>query len=393
MGEVLKIAIGVHGRFHAFGLASGLLELGHDVQVFTNYPAFVAARFGLPVERIRGFPLHGLVVRVLARLGLTQRFPVLDAWMHAWFARWLSRRLTTERWDATYTWSSVSLEYLKAKRTSTVRLIARGSTHIRKQWQILQDEEERCGCLVDKPTEAIMRREEMEYGLADGVIVLSSFSRDTFLHAGVAADKVHLMISAVNASEFSACEVAREARLQRLSSIEPLRVLSVGTFSFRKGALDLAEMVRRLSSDGFVFRFVGTVAPEAEELARSLAGKMEFVPRVPQSELKGHYEWGDVFVLPSIEEGLAAVLPQAKAAGLPILATPNSGAGDVVTHGTDGWILPARDAGAFVDKLIQIRDQGFSSISGQAVGRNFNRSWVAAAADFARICRELSVDR
>jgi glycosyltransferase involved in cell wall biosynthesis len=395
MQKPLKIGIGVHGRFHAFGLASGLLALGHDVHVFTNYPASVAARFGLPVERVRGFPLHGLAVRLLARLGLTQRFPMLDAWMHTWFARWLSRRLTAESWDATYTWSSVSLEYLKAKRTSTVRLIARGSTHIREQWKLLHDEEARSGCFVDKPTEEIMQREQSEYELADGVIVLSSFSRETFLQAGVPADKVHLMVSAVNVSEFTATEAAREARIERLYSNQPVRVLSVGTFSFRKGALDFAEMVQRLSLEGFVFRFVGTVAPEAEELARSLTGKMEFVPRVPQSELKAHYEWGDFFVLPSIEEGLAAVLPQAKAAGLLILSTPNSGAGDVVVPGVHGWILPARDATAFVDQLLCIKNdrQILGATLQQQAAEVLNRSWSDAAQDFTGICHKVCATR
>jgi len=395
MAKALKIGIGVHGRFHAFGLASGLLALGHDVYVFTNYPASAAARFGLPIDRVRSFLLHGLAVRCLARLGVTQRFPRLDALMHTWFACWLSRRLTAECWDLTYTWSSVSLEYLKAKRTSTVRLIARGSTHIREQWKLLQDEEARSGCFVDKPTEEIMQREQSEYELADGVIVLSSFSRDTFLQAGVAADKVHLMVSAVNVSEFAVTEVAREARQQRLYSSQPLRVLSVGTFSFRKGALDMVEIVRRLSSEGIVFRFVGTVAPEAEELARSLTGKMEFVPRVPQSALKAHYEWGDVFVLPSIEEGLAAVLPQAKAAGLFILATPNSGAGDVVTPGFDGWILPARDARAFVDQLLWIKNerQRLSATMQQQAAQLLNRGWSDAAQDFTGICHQVCVKK
>jgi glycosyltransferase involved in cell wall biosynthesis len=133
------------------------------------------------------------------------------------------------------------------------------------------------------------------------------------------------------------------------------------------------------------------VAPEAEELARSLTGKMEFVPRVPQSALKAHYEWGDVFVLPSIEEGLAAVLPQAKAAGLFILATPNSGAGDVVTPGFDGWILPARDARAFVDQLLWIKNerQRLSATMQQQAAQLLNRGWSDAAQDFTGICHQV----
>ena len=40
----LKIAMVVHGRFHAFNVAPELLRLGHDLTLFTNYPASVAAR-------------------------------------------------------------------------------------------------------------------------------------------------------------------------------------------------------------------------------------------------------------------------------------------------------------------------------------------------------------
>lgn len=283
MGKLLKIAIGVHGRFHAFGLATGLIELGHDVTVFTNYPAFVAARFGIPADRLRSFPLHGGLVRLLDRLRVAEKMPGLDGLMHGWFGSWLARSLTAERWDATYTWSSVSKEYLEKDRVADVRLIARGSTHIRKQWQILHEEEARTGCRIGKPSEVIMRREEAEYALADAIIVLSSFSRQTFLEAGMPLEKVRLMVSAVNVADFAATPEALRARQQRLISGEPLRVLTVGTFSHRKGALDLVSMADSLPQEHFQFRFVGTVADEARALAEKAYGRLEFLPRVPKA--------------------------------------------------------------------------------------------------------------
>jgi glycosyltransferase involved in cell wall biosynthesis len=391
----LKIAIGVHGRFHAFGLAAGLLALGHDVTVFTNYPATVAARFGLPAERVRGFVLHGVVVRLVARLKLGQIFPALDAWLHGWFGSWLARRLTAQRWDATYTWSSVSEEYLKRPRVSEARLMARGSTHIRSQWRVLHDEELRAGCEIEKPAEAIMRREECEYGLADAVVVLSSFSRQSFLEAGHSPERVRLMVSAVHTADFAVTPVALEARRRRLTSGEPLRILNVGTLSFRKGALDLAAVVRALPADRFQIRFVGTVAPEAAPLAEAVGIRIEWVARVPQNELKEHYEWADVFVLPSIEEGLAAVLPQAAAAGLLVLATPNSGAEDVIRDGQSGWILPARDASAFVQKLTWIDQHRIEAAAmlDDAERRANSRDWRDAAEDFAGICRDIRQKR
>lgn len=390
MGKRLKIAIGVQGRFHAFGLAAGLIELGHDVTVFTNYPAFTAARFGIPRGRMRGFPLHRLAVRLAEKLRFFEKVPALDGLMHGWFGSWLARSLTAEHWDATYTWSSVSKEYLEKDRVADVRLMARGSTHIRKQWQILHEEETRTGCRIGKPSEAIMRREEAEYALADAIIVLSSFSRQTFLEAGLPPEKVRLMVSAVNVAYFAAMpEVLRE-RQQRLISGEPLRVLNVGTFSHRKGALDLVSMADSMPQDHFQFRFVGTVADEARVLAEKARGRLEFLPRVPQNELRHHYAWADVFVLPSIEEGLAAVLPQAVAAGLLVLATPNSGAADVMRDGERGWILPARDSGAFHRKLhwIGAHRVEAAELLRQSDSMTDSRDWKDAAADFVEHCRQ-----
>jgi glycosyltransferase involved in cell wall biosynthesis len=361
------------------------------VTVFTNYPAFIAARFGIPKARVRGFPLHGMAVRLVERLRLFEKVPGLDGLMHGWFGSWLARRLTAERWDATYTWSSVSKEYLERERVAVARLVARGSTHIRKQWQFLHEEEARTGCTIGKPSEAIMRREEAEYALADAIIVLSSFSRQTFVEAGLPPEKVQLMVSAVHVADFATTPEVVQARQQRLLSGVPLRVLNVGTFSHRKGALDFVAMADALPQDRFQFRFVGTVTNEAAALAEKARGRIDFIPRVPQTELQEHYAWADVFVLPSIEEGLAAVLPQAVTAGLLVLATPNSGAADVMRDGEGGWILPARDAAAFAQKLhwIEARRAEAAGMLCQSDPMTDSRDWQDAAADFVQHCRQL----
>lgn len=383
MTEPLKIGIGVHGRFHAFGLAAGLLKLGHDVSVFTNYPASIATRFGLPTQRIRGFPLNGVAVRLIHKIPALSRIPGLDGRLHAWFGAWLAKQLIIEKWDATYTWSSISKEYLNCERVAKVRMLARGSTHIRKQWQLLQEEEVRTGCPIEKPTEAIMLREEAEYALADAVVVLSRFCQQTFLDAGFSRERVRLMVSAVDVDRFTASPESLLARKQRMQSNEPLRILSVGTFSYRKGAQDLVALAKALPNEKFHFRFVGTIAPEAAALAQQFNTKIEFIPRVAEPELREHYAWADVFVLPSIEEGLAAVLPQAAAAGLLILATPNSGAEDVIQPGQTGWVLPARDPDAFANRLKAIANERQlpNPVSASAHLKN-QRDWSNAAADW-----------
>jgi glycosyltransferase involved in cell wall biosynthesis len=93
------------------------------------------------------------------------------------------------------------------------------------------------------------------------------------------------------------------------------------------------------------------MAPEGEPFAKRLAGKASFVPKVPQYELKQHYDWADLYLFPTIEDGFPVVLSQAQAAGLPVIATPNSCAPDIVCDGESGWILPIRSPSLFVQQL------------------------------------------
>lgn len=386
----LKIAIGVHGRFHAFELARALIELGAEVRVFTNYPAFVARRFGLPAERVCGNPVHGLAVRLAGRLDPQRRNLRRDEWLHAWFGRWLARRLTREPWDASYTWSGVSQEYLAAERRARVRLMARGSAHIRTQAQLLAEEQARTGVPQDQPSPLIIAREEREYDLADAVVTLSTFSRNTFLERGHPPERVRLMVSAARVAAFRAPPGAVAERARRIRAGEPLRILNVGTFSYRKGIQDWAAVVRALPAERFRFRFVGAVAAEAATLAGDLRGRMEFIERVPQENLPAQYAWGDVFLFPTIEDGFPAVMAQACAAGLPQLSTPNGAGEDLIREGENGWLRPIRHPEQLVERLGWCEAHR-AELAGmvERIGGGFQqRDWRDAAVDFLRIVAE-----
>ena len=48
----LRLAMVVHGRFHAFDLSRELIRQGVDLILLTNYPKYVAQRFGIPREKV-----------------------------------------------------------------------------------------------------------------------------------------------------------------------------------------------------------------------------------------------------------------------------------------------------------------------------------------------------
>jgi glycosyltransferase involved in cell wall biosynthesis len=165
-------------------------------------------------------------------------------------------------------------------------------------------------------------------------------------------------------------------------------VLYVGGISWRKGLADLAEIIER-AAGRFQFRFVGPVWPEAASAAAKLEHQVEFIAKKPQRELPREYEWGDVFIFPTIEDGFAVVLAQAAAAALPILTTTNCSGPDLIHEERTGWILPIRDAGAFVGRLewCDSHRAELAQVAKAAYEDFQTRDWSVVAADFEKMCR------
>ena len=76
----------------------------------------------------------------------------------------------------------------------------------------------------------------------------------------------------------------------------------------------------------------------------------------PQSQLPWYYSQGTIFCLPSIEDGMGYVLLEAKACGLPVICTTNTGAEDIVREGIDGFVVPIRDVDALKTRILWAYD-------------------------------------
>jgi glycosyltransferase involved in cell wall biosynthesis len=78
------------------------------------------------------------------------------------------------------------------------------------------------------------------------------------------------------------------------------------------------------------------------------------VPHTPHAELAKLLATCTAFVMPSLEEGFARVLSEAMAAGLPILASYESGATTLVQDGVEGFIVRGRDPQHIADAMIRV---------------------------------------
>jgi glycosyltransferase involved in cell wall biosynthesis len=381
----MKIAIVVHGRFHAFHLARALLERGHDVTLFTNYPKWAVKRFDFPRDHVRSFWVHGVLTRAAQTLNRKKIIPYPEETFHRMFGQWAAMQIRRHQWDVVYVWSGVAEEVLETLADrGEAKFVVRGSAHIRTQAKLLQEEENRTGFLQDRPSSWMITREIREYALADRVVVLSSFAYHTFIAEGSSAEKLCILPLGARVESFRPRREIIEDRCRRIVAGEPLRVLYVGAVSFQKGLWDLRRVIDELGKERFRFCAVGAVLPEVKNLVTEINQVAELVGKRPEQELPDWYAKGDVFIFPTIQDGFAVVLSQANASALPILTTTNCSGPDMIREAKTGWVLPIRSPEAFIERLRWCDTHREELVT--MVWRIYNefrpRDWSEVAIDF-----------
>jgi glycosyltransferase involved in cell wall biosynthesis len=186
-----------------------------------------------------------------------------------------------------------------------------------------------------------MELEQRELELADLVICGSAFVAQGIISLGISPEKIEVVPYGVEGSRFA-------YNRQPWDGLRPLRLLSVGEVTLRKGVQYLFRALQKLATLRYEARVVGGISIQ-EPFRSSLRECAELTGLVPRSEVARHFAWADIFVFPSICEGSATVIYEALASGLPVITTPN--AGSVVRDGVDGFIVPIRDAEALVEKI------------------------------------------
>jgi glycosyltransferase involved in cell wall biosynthesis len=179
-----------------------------------------------------------------------------------------------------------------------------------------------------------------EMQLADVVLVPSEFVEQTVL-AHHPAKAVVRAPYGVDAAFWSPASGARPAG--------PLRFLFAGQLSVRKGVPLLLEAWRAAALDDAELELVGSW--QLSESARAaLPANVRCSPPCPRAALRERFRGADVFVLPSYFEGLALVTLEAMACGLPVIATPASGASHLVGE-ANGRLVPTGNVEALVESL------------------------------------------
>jgi glycosyltransferase involved in cell wall biosynthesis len=164
------------------------------------------------------------------------------------------------------------------------------------------------------------------------------------------------------------------------------RLLFVGTWIDHKGIYYLAEAfekVLRVIPEARL-TIAGCLEPE-EKVRRSFApsaqAALEVWPFVARAEISSLYAEHEVFVLPSLMEGMPLVVLEAMASGMPVITTESNGMTDLIEDSHDGLLVIPGDADSLASAITKVcLDGELRQRLGSAAQEKMKRyTWSASA--------------
>jgi glycosyltransferase involved in cell wall biosynthesis len=234
----------------------------------------------------------------------------------------------------------------------------------------------------------------------DRVVALSPSDAEYVSAFGVGKERIAVIPNAIRPEDFLPQIDGDTARFEESYRLDGRkRVLFVGQISTRKGVDVLVraarQIVDRQDGDAPVFFFAGDgdYLDPARELARScgIEHHVRFPGKVKFRDLISAYRSSDLYVLPSLSEGMPTVILEAMFFGLPVVTTDLPCLRD--NFGDHAVLVPPRDGRALAHAVMGLLDDPDRCRRLSERGQEFVRSnytWDKVVLAYERLYEQMT---
>lgn len=370
----MKVVVTHPGRQHSHQAALALERAGMLAGYWSGVPAKGFGRYApVPLDpfRTRWFPW----TPALRRTGAWPDFAACRL-----FDRWAARCLRRAPANAVIACEISALAtFREARRRGMVTLLDAPSIH-----HVAQD---RLHGTTDSPSlhRKIVSVKDEEIRLADHVLTVSELARQTYLEAGVPAEKVHAVPLGADLELFSPDGAA--------APHPDFTFLFSGATIHRKGFDLLLTAFDRVREEAPVrLRIAGSRGDAAHLLDARGADGIDVLGAISQPDLAAELRRADVLVLPSRNDSYGMVVAEALASGTPVLVSEMVGSKDLVTEGKTGWVVPVEDFNALAERMlwcVRHRDE-VRALRPDCRKAAESATWAAYHKRFAELIRSLA---
>jgi len=305
---------------------------------------------GVAPERQHRFPLFGLINYLGGRWLSPYRGECLRFAAVPLFERWVRKRLQPgDHLLAGVGYLNGCMEYVRLH--GGLSLIEARNSHPSSFWSLVAEEYARWGCALPPIYPAHHFRQQRTVALADYVFSPSRFVTESFAARGFPTDRILELPYPVDLSLFKPAAQPRPKD-------RPLTLINTGGLTLRKGSpylFEAFEQIRREVPDARLL-LTRALADNFEPLFSNKGwGRLsiEWAGSMPHPQLVRRLQEADIFIMPSIEEGMVRSVAEAMACGLYAVVTHNTGMSDLIREGVNGSVVPIRDSGSIARAVLE----------------------------------------
>jgi glycosyltransferase involved in cell wall biosynthesis len=202
---------------------------------------------------------------------------------------------------------------------------------------------------------------------ADAIFSVSDFTRGCLVGLGLSADKIHTIHNSVDAAHFDPDKrLAGDASVRaRFGIPENARIVGIAArMNPWKGQHELigaVALLRETFPDLHVM-ILGANVPEVRADLEKRAREGGIADRVHfggyQQDVRPFLHEFDLFVHPSYGEPFGLSIVEAMSMRKPVIACNTGGVPEIITHGTDGWLVEERSTEAVATAITTLLNDG-----------------------------------
>ena len=250
--------------------------------------------------------------------------------------------------DIFHGWATFCLKSSKVhKKRGSKFILDRACPHIEYQETLLIEEADLTNSTYNPISNRFMDRCLEEYELANQILVPSNYSANSFLKKGFNKDKIKILRLSANF-----IPKKRKAFIIKKNNF----VLgTIGGNPLRKGIKYLVDAWQNLKL------LNGTLLIKSSK--NELKKNKELYVRIKNdtsiriisyvNNIEDFYMECDLFCLPSIDDGFGLVVLEAMACGIPVIATKNVGASEMIENNINGFVGKKRDVSFLESKILE----------------------------------------
>ncbi len=206
---------------------------------------------------------------------------------------------------------------------------------------------------------------------ASVIAISKPVARHLSVDFGVASNNIHLIANGIDLDRFVMTdEKMRRAARQKWGIADGPLIGIIARLSDVKGIDILIKamplVLKQVPSANLLIAGQGPEEAVLKKLVQDLklTAHVHFKDTINQTqELLCAF---DVFVMPSLMEGLGLSVIEAQACGIPVVASRIGGLVDLIEDGKSGYLVPVNDLSALADRIIKVlRDPQGSKVMAQ----------------------------